>query len=239
MSQRGDGAATHGVDVAQGVGGGDLAECVGIVHDGGEEVDGLHQREVGSDFVNAGVIGVIKTHQNIGIVLVGQLPQNFVEDGGAQFGGTATGFDCLGEADAFDVRHGNILKEIVESKLEAGRPRAIWTDGERLRPPFLAFRFTQLLYCHICHAHLRILMVPVGGDVLESQAERFALGWGQCATLRSTASGYGPLVWRMRSGTSSAWTIWPSESLKLTCTMACADGLVPGVGDRAVEIGHS
>ena len=118
LSQCGDGASAHGVDVAQGVGGGDLAECVGIVDDGREEVDGLHQREVGSDFVNAGVVGVIEANQNVGIVLPGQLSQDFVEDGGAQFGGTATGFDGLGEADAFDVRHGNIAKRIVVIVIE-------------------------------------------------------------------------------------------------------------------------
>ncbi len=47
VSQGGDGTAAHGVDVAQGVGGGDLAEGVRVVHDGSEEIDGLHQRDVG------------------------------------------------------------------------------------------------------------------------------------------------------------------------------------------------
>ena len=83
VSQRGDGASAHGVDVAQSVGGGDLAESVGVVHDGGEEVDGLHQREAGSDLVNAGIIGVIEADQNVWIVLAGQFAQNFVENCGA------------------------------------------------------------------------------------------------------------------------------------------------------------
>ncbi len=60
MSQRGDGTSAHGIDVAQRIGGGDLAEGVGIVHHGSEEVHGLDQREVGSDFVDAGVVGVIE-----------------------------------------------------------------------------------------------------------------------------------------------------------------------------------
>ena len=83
VSQRGDGASAHGVDVAQRIGGGDLAEGVGVVHDGSEEIDGLHQREIGGDFVDAGVVGMIEADQNVGIVLPGKLAQNFVEDCGA------------------------------------------------------------------------------------------------------------------------------------------------------------
>ena len=83
VSQRGDGTAAHGVDVAQGVGGGDLAESVGVVHDGREEIDGLHQRGVGRDPVDAGVVGVIEADQNVGIVLAGQFAQHLVEHCGA------------------------------------------------------------------------------------------------------------------------------------------------------------
>jgi hypothetical protein len=39
-----DGTSSHGVDVAEGVGGGDLAEGVGVVDDGGEKIDGLDKR---------------------------------------------------------------------------------------------------------------------------------------------------------------------------------------------------
>ncbi len=58
--ERGDGTASHGVDVAEGVGGGDLSEGVWIVDDGREEVDGLHERQVGSDQIHSGVVGVIE-----------------------------------------------------------------------------------------------------------------------------------------------------------------------------------
>ncbi len=111
MSQRGDRPSAHGVDVAQGVGGGDLAESVGIVHDGREEVDRLDQRHVGSELVNAGVVGVIETYKNIGIVLARQLAEHLVENRRAQFGSAATGFDRLGQPNALHVRHGDILKE--------------------------------------------------------------------------------------------------------------------------------
>jgi hypothetical protein len=42
----GDGAAPHGVDIAQRVGCGDCAECEGIVDDRREEVDRLDQGQI-------------------------------------------------------------------------------------------------------------------------------------------------------------------------------------------------
>ncbi len=53
-----------------------------------------------------------------GVVLARQLPQDFVKDGGAQFRGAATSFDRFGETDGFDVRHEDILEEIIELKVE-------------------------------------------------------------------------------------------------------------------------
>src|ERR1700677_5215662 len=58
--QRSNRASAHGVDIAQRVGGGDLAENVGIIHDWREEIDGLHQSLIGRDLIHSGVVGVIK-----------------------------------------------------------------------------------------------------------------------------------------------------------------------------------
>ena len=69
--QRGERLAAHGVNIAQRVGGGDLAEGVRIVDDGGEEVDCLHQRLIGRDLIHAGVVGVVEADQNVGVVLPG------------------------------------------------------------------------------------------------------------------------------------------------------------------------
>ena len=55
--------APHGVDIAEGVGGGDLPEEVGIVRDGREEVHRLHQSQVVCDLVDAGVVALVKAHQ--------------------------------------------------------------------------------------------------------------------------------------------------------------------------------
>jgi len=43
---RGDGLASHGVDVGKGVGGRDLPEEVGVVDDRGEEIEGLDQSQI-------------------------------------------------------------------------------------------------------------------------------------------------------------------------------------------------
>ena len=48
MLRRRGGLAAHGVDVAQGVGSGDLAEHVGVVDDGREEVHGVDDGQVGT-----------------------------------------------------------------------------------------------------------------------------------------------------------------------------------------------
>ena len=79
QSQRGDGAAAHGINVAQGVSGGNLAKSVGIVHHGREEIDGLHQGGVGGDPVHARVIGMIEADQHVGIVLAREFAQHLVE----------------------------------------------------------------------------------------------------------------------------------------------------------------
>jgi hypothetical protein len=114
VGQRGDGTASHGVNVAQRIGGRDLTEGVGIVDHGGEEVDGLYQREIGGDSVDAGIIGMIETDQNVWIVLTWQLAQYFVEHSGAQLGSAASGFHGFRKADCLYIGHEDLLKEIVE-----------------------------------------------------------------------------------------------------------------------------
>src|SRR5262249_38128697 len=63
--------AAHGVDVAQRVGGRNLSEGVGIVHNRSKEIYSLDQRLVGGDFVHAGVVGGVKADQNIWVMLPG------------------------------------------------------------------------------------------------------------------------------------------------------------------------
>ena len=82
VGQRGDGASAHGVYVAQGIGGGDLAEGVGVVDDGREEIDSLHQRDIGGDFVDAGIIGMIEADQTFGSCCRGSFPRTLSRTAG-------------------------------------------------------------------------------------------------------------------------------------------------------------
>src|ERR1022692_2283451 len=58
--ERGQRAAAHGVDVAQSIRGGNLAENVRVVDDWSEEVDRLDQRLIGRDLINSGVVGMVE-----------------------------------------------------------------------------------------------------------------------------------------------------------------------------------
>ena len=72
MAERRDGTAAHGVDVAESVGGGDLAELEGIVDDGREEVDSLNDSEIGREAVNGRVVAGFEADDAIGIGLCGE-----------------------------------------------------------------------------------------------------------------------------------------------------------------------
>jgi hypothetical protein len=64
--QRHDGRAAHGIDVADGVGGGDAAEVERVVDDGHEEVGGGDQRLLVVELVDRGVVGGLDAHQQLG-----------------------------------------------------------------------------------------------------------------------------------------------------------------------------
>src|SRR5260370_42412757 len=52
--------SSHGVDVAEGAGGSDLSEGVGIVHDRREKIHRLDQRRLGREQIHAGGVGLIE-----------------------------------------------------------------------------------------------------------------------------------------------------------------------------------
>ena len=100
--QRGDGVAAHGVDVAEGIGGGDGSERVGVVHDGREEIDGLHQGVLRRQLVDAGIVGGIEAYQHV-IVSPARdarehLVQNLRTELGRSTGGGGVGSQLLGHS---------------------------------------------------------------------------------------------------------------------------------------------
>ena len=78
--QRRDGPASHGIDIAERIGGGDGSEGVGIVHDGREEVDGLNQGTLRRELVHAGVVRRVKPDQNVTVRPARYAPKHVVQN---------------------------------------------------------------------------------------------------------------------------------------------------------------
>ena len=82
--------APHGVDVAEGVGGGHLPEKVGVVQHGWEEVQGLDDGQVIGEAVHGGVVAGLGANEQIGVGGPGQLLQHPAQGRRAQLGGAST-----------------------------------------------------------------------------------------------------------------------------------------------------
>ena len=71
QGERADRPAAHRVNVTERIGGGDLAEDVGIVDNRGKEIDGLYQGYLRGELIHARVVGGIEADEHIGIMLPG------------------------------------------------------------------------------------------------------------------------------------------------------------------------
>ena len=89
--QAGHRPASHGVHVAEGVGGGDLPEQIGIVDRRRDEIRRHHQGDVIAESVDAGVIAGLVADEEIRILLLRQLRQQLGEPDRAHFGRSAAG----------------------------------------------------------------------------------------------------------------------------------------------------
>jgi hypothetical protein len=90
--ERRDGPPAHGVHVAQRVGRGDGAEGLGIVHDGREEVHGLHQGKLRRQLVHAGIVGGVKPDQHVLVGPTGHGGQYLVQNLWTELGRSTRGF---------------------------------------------------------------------------------------------------------------------------------------------------
>ena len=85
--------APHGVDVAEGVGSGNLAEQVGVFHHGREKVQGLDKGQVLPNLIYGGIIPAVVADEQVRVLRTpGQPLQNPAEHPGTQLGGTAPAF---------------------------------------------------------------------------------------------------------------------------------------------------
>ena len=72
--------AAHGVDVGKGIRRGDLAEDIGIVGDGREEIDGLHECKLVRDLVNGRVVALVEADEQIGVAVHADIAQQLRKD---------------------------------------------------------------------------------------------------------------------------------------------------------------
>ena len=77
--QGGDGAGARRVDVAERVGGGNGAVVVGVVDHRREEVNRLHQRGIGAQPVDGGVVAGADADQQVGVLDTRQRADNLGE----------------------------------------------------------------------------------------------------------------------------------------------------------------
>jgi hypothetical protein len=98
-------SSPHGINIAQSIRRGDLAEGKGVIHDGGEEIYGLDEGEVIRHPVNPRVIGPVKADEKVGIRRQLQTAKRFVQVPWPQFGRSAGSLHRLCEAAGSCFRH--------------------------------------------------------------------------------------------------------------------------------------
>jgi hypothetical protein len=81
----GFGFPAHGIDIAQCIGSGYLAEPEGIVYNGCKEVYGLDNGQIIRYLVNTGIICPIKAYQYIGVLRQFKTAECFVQVPWSQF----------------------------------------------------------------------------------------------------------------------------------------------------------
>ncbi|MBF8265425.1 MAG: hypothetical protein HW384_1289, partial [Dehalococcoidia bacterium] len=69
----GYGRAAHGIDIAQGIGHGNLAESVWVVNKGGEEINGLDDGQVFGQLIDTGIIQAFHAPDYIRVGKQGQI----------------------------------------------------------------------------------------------------------------------------------------------------------------------
>ena len=84
------GGPAHGVDVADGIGGGDASEVEGIVYDGHEEVGRADERGPIAKVDDRGVVPAVVAHEEVGCMRLRMLGvEDFIQDGGGNFASAA------------------------------------------------------------------------------------------------------------------------------------------------------
>lgn len=121
--------ASHGIHVGKGIGGRDLTVDERVVDHGGKEVDGLNQREIGRNPVDARVVVRFGADEQVRVVLRGKVAQNLSDAAGGQFTRSPRARSIVCEPfAATEPTHGQIPQ--FETKERGGRcPRVTISAG--------------------------------------------------------------------------------------------------------------
>jgi hypothetical protein len=95
--ESGEGSASHGIHVAERIGGGDGAEGERVVYDRGEEVNGLDECEILAEKVHSGIVGCIEADKDIRVDDARQGAEHFVQQLWTQFRRSTGRFDVGGK----------------------------------------------------------------------------------------------------------------------------------------------
>ena len=107
--EREEDRAAHGVDVAHAVGGGDGAVGPGVVDDRGEEIDRLHDGQIGRKAIDRGVVAGLETDDEVRVGGEGQRTQYLRQGRRAQFGRSASAAGERRQPYLVSGLHGDVL----------------------------------------------------------------------------------------------------------------------------------
>ena len=109
----------HRIDVAQCIGGGDLAERVGVVYDRGKEVDGIDDGEIGPKAKHSRVVGRLRADNHVRVFKRRETVQHLQQVGRAELARSTSRRDLLCEPHQLnllasgDLRHHASTKTVV------------------------------------------------------------------------------------------------------------------------------
>ena len=106
------GLAAHGVNVAQGIGDGNLAELIGIVDDWREEIDRLDDSQVFGKLIYAGVLRSLHSGDEIGVGTEGQAGQRLGEVTRTYLASSTRAMNGLGETQLLFIGHSLTPKKL-------------------------------------------------------------------------------------------------------------------------------
>ena len=102
---RGDRPPAHRIDVSERIRHCDPAEGVGIVHDGGEEIDGLDDGQVVAEPIHAGVLGMLHAYDQVRIGNERQILQRLLQVPRTYLAGSAGPVDRLRQPHLLSIVH--------------------------------------------------------------------------------------------------------------------------------------